>query len=95
MARKDLARKDLAHKDLAQKDIAARGSAAPAKRAGKAVHATPMAEQRPDDYGASSAPQRLIRLVGCYDPKAREDHDAPPKRKPTRSRPRHRITVTE
>jgi hypothetical protein len=80
---------------MAHKDITARGPAASAKRPGKSVHATPMAEQRPDDYGAAPAPQRLIRLVGCCDPKAREEHAAPPKRKPARSRPGQRIAVTE
>jgi hypothetical protein len=84
----------MARKDIAQNDLTARGRATSGTRS-KAVHPTPMAHQRPDDHGASSTQQRLVRLVGCYDPQAQEERAAPSKRKPARSRPRYRITVTE
>jgi hypothetical protein len=84
----------MARKDIAQKDLTGRARAISGARP-KAAHAIPMAQQRPDDHGASSTQQRLLRLVGCYDPRAQDDRAAPSKRKPARSRPRHRITVTE
>lgn len=85
----------MTHKDLAHKDSSIREPATPAKRLRKAAQATPMAQQRPDDYGASSAPQRLVRLVGCCDPHAQDDRTAHAKRKAVRSRQRHRIAATE
>jgi hypothetical protein len=84
----------MARKDIAHEDFTARGRATSGPRS-KAVHAAPMAEQRPDDYGVSSTQQRLVRLIGCHDPQAQDDRAAPSKRKPARSRPRQRIAVTE
>lgn len=84
----------MARKDIAHQDPTTRGRAIKGGRA-KAVHATPMAEQRPDDYGASSTQQRLVRLVGCYTPQAQNDRAAPSKRKPKLPRPSRGIAVTE
>jgi len=47
-------------------------SPAAAVRAAKPCLSTPMTQQRPD-LGSPSAPQTLIQLVGCSDPKARSD----------------------
>jgi len=65
----------MAHKDMT------------ARRSGKASQA-PMAQQRPD-LGAPSAPQTLVRLVGCHDTRAKKANAAGAQQAAPRSRPRH------
>jgi hypothetical protein len=88
-----MACKNSAHQGSAQ-GVPARSPAASAARPRKAA-ATPMVQQQPNDYGASSAPQRLVRLVGCSDPHARSDGAAFAKQKAARSRRRREIAITE
>jgi len=66
---------------MAHKDTTARCS-------GKASRATPMAQQRPD-LGAPSAPQTLVRLVGCHDARTKKANAAGAQQAAPRSRPRH------
>jgi hypothetical protein len=72
---------------MAHKDITARRTEAP-PRSRKAGQATPMAQQRPD-LGALSAPQTLVRLVGCHDARTKKADAAGPQQAAPRSRPRH------
>ncbi|WP_407154263.1 hypothetical protein [Bradyrhizobium sp. STM 3557] len=66
---------------MAHKDVTAR-------RSGKSSQATPMAQQRPD-LGAPSAPQTLVRLVGCHDARTKKAAAASTRQAAPRSRPRH------
>jgi hypothetical protein len=84
---------DSAHQDSAH-DVPARTPATAAARPRKAA-AIPMVQQQPDDYGALSAPQRLVQLVGCSEPHARSDGAALAKQKAARSRRRREIAITE
>jgi len=73
---------------MAHKDITARRAGSAAPRSRKASHTTPMAQQRPD-LGAPSAPQTLVRLVGCHDARARKTGATGSPQAAPRSRPRH------
>jgi hypothetical protein len=93
MSYQDSAHQDSSHQDSAH-DVPARTPATSAARPRKAA-ATPMVQQQPDDYGALSAPQRLVQLVGCSEPHARSDGAALAKQKAARSRRRREIAITE
>jgi hypothetical protein len=66
----------MAHKDMT------------ARRSGKSSQATPMAQQRPD-LGAPSAPQTLVRLVGCHDVRTKKANATSPQPAAPRSHRRH------
>jgi hypothetical protein len=74
---------------MAHNDITARGPGSPVEprpRASSGI--TPMAQQQ-SDLGSPSAPQKLVRLVGCHDVKAQQADPARPEQAPDRSRSRH------
>jgi hypothetical protein len=66
----------MAHKDMI------------ARHPGKASQARPMTQQRPN-LGAPSAPQTLVRLVGCHDARIKKANAASAQQDASRSRPRH------
>jgi len=64
------------------------GSQGAAVQAPQPSRSIPMTQQQPD-LGSPSAPQTLVRLIGCSDPKARSDQATSRRQPASRPKPHH------